>query len=520
MNSRVRFPLLVVAGLMILQTAWIITVPPYRGIDEFDHVYRAASVAEGQWRPQVAARNGRGLEVTIPKGIVTAASGQCEALDYTKPGNCHPIRLEDGGRVVVATAAGAYIPVYYASVAPAARLFKGPAVVYAMRGMTALLMALGVGLAAYCLALAGARRWTRFGLLVGMTPVFVYSTILPAPNGLEMVAGLCLWASMVALLADGAERRRDGLLLGIATVSGSLLAVTRMLGPMWLGFIVLTILVWFGWPRAWEVIRRRPRAMFAAALLIAASSATNVWWMMSTRVTGTSSDVASDAPVKLGAQPVVWVLQIIGAFPTRTEPAHPAVYVTYMSVFVALTVAALLVATPRARIVLGLMAATIVLLPIAISLATVGTHGLIWQGRYGLAFAMGLPLLAGLALDRRSTRQQASPALYMGCALLTVAHGWSVIGVRLGENVNQVSLANDAWLAPSPIALGALVVLGCGVIVVALMNTHPRGYPSEPLETHDVHPLDHSIDGGLRQSSPGSVRRGPDEHRAANPSAR
>ena len=41
-------PLLLVVGALLTQAAWLLSVPAFRGVDEFDHVYRAAAVARGE----------------------------------------------------------------------------------------------------------------------------------------------------------------------------------------------------------------------------------------------------------------------------------------------------------------------------------------------------------------------------------------------------------------------------------------------------------------------------------------
>ena len=110
MRSALRFSLLVFAGLAVLQAAWIVTMPPFRGIDEFDHVFRAVGVADGQWRLSVDTPEGRGLLVTVPSDVVEAASPQCDALKYTGRDNCFPVEELPGGRVSISTAAGAYHP--------------------------------------------------------------------------------------------------------------------------------------------------------------------------------------------------------------------------------------------------------------------------------------------------------------------------------------------------------------------------------------------------------------------------
>jgi hypothetical protein len=36
-----RLPALLVLGALVMQAAWILALPPFRGADEFDHAYRA-----------------------------------------------------------------------------------------------------------------------------------------------------------------------------------------------------------------------------------------------------------------------------------------------------------------------------------------------------------------------------------------------------------------------------------------------------------------------------------------------
>ena len=70
--------LLFVIGVLCLQAAWILTVPAFRGIDEIDHSYRAASVVRGDWEPATrSVPDGRGLMVFDRHG--DAAGPACPA---------------------------------------------------------------------------------------------------------------------------------------------------------------------------------------------------------------------------------------------------------------------------------------------------------------------------------------------------------------------------------------------------------------------------------------------------------
>ena len=73
-GSVTRAGALFFAGALLLQAAWIWTLPPFRGTDEFDHAYRAAAVAGGESKPvRESNPDRRGDLVTVPRRQVTAA---------------------------------------------------------------------------------------------------------------------------------------------------------------------------------------------------------------------------------------------------------------------------------------------------------------------------------------------------------------------------------------------------------------------------------------------------------------
>ena len=153
----------ILLGLAILQALWIVTVPPFRASDEFDHAYRAAAVARGQWEATDPAADGRGTLVSVPADLVTAAHAQCADLSYTGHDNCNPAQRNDDGTVLVASGAGAYNPVYYWVVGTIARPFEGAAALYAMRVASAALCLLFMGLAAWALSLRRRGAWSGAG---------------------------------------------------------------------------------------------------------------------------------------------------------------------------------------------------------------------------------------------------------------------------------------------------------------------------------------------------------------------
>ena len=132
-----RLFLLVLAAALLVQTAWILALPAFRGADEFDHVYKAEAVAHGQLLDHGAAENGRGGLVEVPEDVVAAASVLCDSYKYTGPDNCNPVEQLSGDTVTVASGASTYNPAYYAVVGLMAQPFSGAATDFAIRAFTA-----------------------------------------------------------------------------------------------------------------------------------------------------------------------------------------------------------------------------------------------------------------------------------------------------------------------------------------------------------------------------------------------
>ena len=68
-----RRGLLAFVVVLLAEAVWILAVPPFRGSDEVDHVYRATGVAAGQWHLTEGAQQGRGLLVWVPTDVVPSA---------------------------------------------------------------------------------------------------------------------------------------------------------------------------------------------------------------------------------------------------------------------------------------------------------------------------------------------------------------------------------------------------------------------------------------------------------------
>ncbi len=467
-------------GFALIQLAWIVSVPPYRGIDEFDHVYRAAAVARGEWTaPPSDATRGTGALVTVPEDIVRAANPVCETYPYTTDADCTPQEQVGGGTVTVASGAGRYNPAFYGVVGTAALPFDGYAALYAMRVATAALCVALFALAVGCTNLWRRSAWPLVGLLVASTPVAVYSTAIVAPNGVEIAAAMATWCALIGVVSrdvSPASRRR---LLWAASGAAVVLVTVRSLGPFWLAAIVASVALLAPWKDSGWRRQLHPRRVWAPVVAVVAAGVGSAAWIITQRslVIGIEeSDAEATTAESLVAaleKVILWVLQAEAAFPTRSERAPVVVYASGLLLLAALLGYAALRGSRRETVVAWSVAVVSLAIPVAITTATFNDYGLAWQGRYGLPLAMGLPLLACLALDRarRGTTPVGLRLVVPAAAMWGVAHGVGVLNVLHGESRDSPLAETSAWWSPPLVAVGLIIVLACASWTVALVRS-------------------------------------------------
>lgn len=460
-RSSLRLPALLILGAILAQTAWILTLPPYRGTDEFDHAYRAASVAHGDW---AAPRNGRSL-VVVPRSIVEAAHPVCASYDYTGPENCSPVRDLSDGYVEVASRAATYNPLFYFVVGTAAKSFEGNASLYAMRIAAGLMCTSFLALASWVTGLWARTHWPLAAMFIAMTPVASFSFSVVAPNGIEMAAALSLWMSMMGLATRIGREQHPRQLLVAATVSAIVVATVRSLGPLWVVLIVSSIAVLVGARWAIGLVRENTRLVATCTGAVSLSAIGGVWW---TRTAGTQTLAPSavghtDFPTSAPEQVPLWFLQGIAAFPRRSDPAPLLVYVLVGLVLVATLALGLVVARLRVRLVVLTVLVAAVAGPCVFTVLTIRYSGPLWQGRYGFPFHAGVTLLCGLALDhtrRRPSRYGAMAATLVVAAMLATANVISAVHVLQGEQRTSPLRDSAAWVSAPVWVVGALVVAG------------------------------------------------------------
>jgi hypothetical protein len=462
----------VVLGLLLVELGWIVALPPFRGVDEHDHAFRASAVAHGQWiAPPAEATRGTGAFVLVEPDIVAAAAPECLRRPYTVEADCRGTAA--GNRVEIASGAGRYHPLFYAVVGAPTLVLEGEASLYAMR-LVALLLCLGMATVAVRALRSWADPMVAVAVLCGLTPVVLYSMSLVAPNGLELMSGLALWASLGAIASSEGPVRRGHVLA--AVIAAAVLLTLRSLGPLWVLLVGVTaLIVWPSLaPRLWSL--RRSLTGLVAALALALVAAGSLWWifgqdsMVVGRAAALPEITASDRMSVSAGRIPQWILQMVAAFPSRSEPAPPVVYAAFLSLLGFLIGFAIWRGKPRLRVALTVAIVASLVVPFCITVATLDEFGTAWQGRYGLPYLLGAAVLFGIPLATLGHRAR---LMLVGAAfpLVVIGHAVSMTAVLERERRESPLSGTDAWsLAPSPVLLVALVAGGWALAFLPLAH--------------------------------------------------
>ena len=460
--------LLTMTGIFLVQIAWAIVVPAFRGYDEHDHAYRAASVAEGHWLPDYRTpADGRGDLIPVPEDIVVAANPVCEFLEYTLPDNCRGVSDLGGGQVLSASAAARYNPVFYWVVGTAARPFEGATALYVMRIVAALMCAALIAAAVTLTLRWSATVWPAVALVAVATPIVTYSSMVAAPNGVELTSALLLWSSLLGL-ATRPEPRLERQLLLAGGIGAGCLATVRTMGPLWV-LLILAVGLWLIRPQAVRGIHRRHRTVFlSVGATTVMTTVGGVIWTLVASPNNPASERSGPWPGSpwphIAEGVPVWILQSIGAFPLRGQPAPLVVYAVFLILWLPLIAAGLRLTTRRGPMVfVGVLS---LLIPVALTLVSHRELGPAWQGRYGYPLSMGVLLLAGLALDRAGWLDRLAQSVVPAVA---VAAGMSCVVAQL--NVRTIVLADDvtpSWQTGPAWAVAVLTLSGFALLAFAL----------------------------------------------------
>jgi Predicted membrane protein (DUF2142) len=391
------FALFAVMGL-----AWVLATPIFAAPDEPAHVIRAVSVGHGQLLgddpvPPVPPMFGSTLQVKAP-AIYNHVNLTCFIGRRDTSANC--LKLT-GSRAdtEVNTYVAHHPPAYYAAVGFLSRWVRpGENQVLVMRALGMLAIAALLASALESLRRVAAPVWAGAGFAVALSPMVMFLAGTVSPSGIEIGAAMGVWVHG-AVLAREADRTIDPRLVDRLGIAACVLVLSRALSPVWLGVIGLVLLILMTRAGLRAFLHARRVRIWAGALV--ASLAFYGWWFVYgqplAKLVGTPvhESVPNLLMTSFGKTDEM-LRQMVGVFGWLETRAPGATFLVWV---IALGgIAALLLAVGSARFAWALLAATAatVVLPVIVESVGASKSGFIWQGRYTLPLAVGVPILAGI----------------------------------------------------------------------------------------------------------------------------
>lgn len=496
LRSNPRAQWLVTFALIAAVTGlWSIATPLFASADEPAHVVRAAAVGRGELTGRQDQRKNFESFVYVKLPEIYESAGRnlmCFAHRPNRDASCHNFDGSETRTKEVVTEAGRHPPAYYGLVGGISRVWPSAAgEVWLMRLVTALITALFVTVSVRALLRIPAPRIGLLCLLVALTPMVLAFGGVVNPNSPETAAGIATWACGLVLvweLRQGKPADR-GLVVALGIASSGLV-LSRQISMFWaavIGLILAGLLGKDALPR----LARSGMARIWGGVITACAVAQLAWIVNQDALDLSplppagerlSTDEIARATVGRSG---VFFFEMLGQ-PGWLDVTLPDL--AYLLLIVALGVLVLLaVAAGFRRYAVAMLVVIVIaaVIPVVLEALQAREYGYYWQGRYMLPFAVGVPLLAGFALQSDAGRRVFRSALVPGLA------GMVVVAQVLAfyQALRRWSVGADGpvfyWLDPrweSPVPQWLLIVAFTVVFVAFvtwLLRTDRSGAASD-----------------------------------------
>ena len=403
-----------------LSAAWALASPLTSVPDEPWHMVKAAATVRLQLHgtPITVITHNGPVTNTVPMTgyrLPTAYSfltnlHECYFNNAHVPASCARSLAAQPGTALAGTTAGSNNPLYYLAVGWPSLLSGGPLGMYGMRLVSA---ALSSAMLASAMVTAFGwsrrRRYPMVALLAAATPMVLFLNGSVNPNSLEAASAILLWAATLSLLTDPRPELVPRLLTraGLATMA---LVSVRQLGPAW-ALVIVVCAALAGHSGALRSVLRRP-AVWLWTAAIGVVGLGSIAWTAKFNVLGTGAGTTHPALTfgvaakhTLGLS-VEYLRQMVGFFGWLDVRAPYHLAELWFIPVLALIAAAAAAGKPRDVAALAVLGGSVIAIPVLAQGRQAASLGYIWQGRYLLAVAAGLPLLAAAILAKREPRHE------------------------------------------------------------------------------------------------------------------
>jgi hypothetical protein len=418
------------AGLLfVIMMMWGIASPVPSGPDEEAQLVKAAAVAHGTLiGTLVPGRKSKGtVTVKVPATIQSARRRASCDYNIYKSGACIGQVIGSSRMVSITTYEGRYPPLYYLLTGLPTLFTSAPSVLHLMRAVSALIVALLLGMAFAAVSTWGRSSLLLIALAVTVTPTVLYLGGVVNPSAMEVAGGILLWAALTVLVMQRSDDPPPTL-IAAAVVGSVALCASRPLSTVFFALILASFVAIR--PRACRALLawRRVKVGLAVSLVIAFVSALYVIYAKSYEVEafGLGKQSTSGYLAAVAGRGGRALRQVIGAFGSPNFSVPEPVLAVWLITAVGLIAVALILARRRdALVLLGLFALLGFILPFIIVYSHVKTDGVVWQGRYSLPLIAGIPILSGVLVGDRYPNAVAAVRRRIALAVLPVlCFGW------------------------------------------------------------------------------------------------
>jgi hypothetical protein len=442
-NPRRAF-LLALVGFVLLGAAWALALPVNGTYDESRHIIRGYAVVDGQWLPGGPQR----LSFDVPGSLLPADPDCTWKPEPPKPASCQG-PSGDSAKRATETYTARYSPVYYLPVGIPLKLWPDRTGVLVARLVSVLLNALL--LAAAVMFALRISVLTAAGVMLVATPTVVNLAGSINPNGLEISAGVLLFAAGLSYL-----RHRTGLLA--AGVAGFLLITLRHLGPLLFAIDVLALAVLAGRTVVASELRRGETWLRFGVPVGVGAAVAGAWALAARSPVGAGPGAPSDDSVPAGLvdhRLAFYVNQIVGQFgygETTISPA--AILLWYLLIGVVLWRVVVRGPGPERLVTMGLVVVGFALL-IALEFIFVPGHGWFSHGRYALPVLVGAVLVGASAGPRIPWLPTVLVAATLPVHLYALARVMTRFQVGIAQSFAPFG---GSWLPPVPPFVPLMIV--------------------------------------------------------------